>query len=116
VLAINKEYNVSVQLLNETHTPAEDITKEVEEEADEHRFYYQPSSGSNITVGDLDTDGNGVPLGITSKWTTTEAAIGTIKITLRHYAGNPPNKAIDDAVDNAKSSTDVAVEFSTKVQ
>ncbi len=115
VLAPNKEYNVSLQLLNETHTPAEDITEEVEEEADEHRVYYQPSSGSNITVSNLDTDTNGIPLGITSKWTTTDVATGTIKITLRHYAGNPPNKAIDDAVDNAKSSTDVAVEFSTSI-
>lgn len=116
VLAPSKTYNVSVQLLNETETPAEDITLEVEEEAEAHRFYYEPSGGSNITVAGLDNDPNGVPVGITSTWTTGAVATGTIAITLRHYGGNPPGKAVADLVTSTKSSTDIGVTFTTKIQ
>lgn len=116
VLAPSKSYNVTVQLLNETETPAEDITLEVEEEAEAHRFYYEPSGGSNITVAGLNNDPNGVPVGITSTWTTGAAATGSVAVTLRHYGGNPPGKDAADPVNSAKSSTDVAVTFTTKIQ
>jgi hypothetical protein len=116
VLAPNKTYNVSLQLLNKTVTPAENITEEVEDEAEAHRFYYTPSAGSNITVGNLNNDGNGVALGTTSTWTTTGAATGTLKVTLRHYAGNPPNKAAGDLVNSSKSATDIEVDFTTRIQ
>jgi hypothetical protein len=116
VLAPNKAYNVTLQLLNKTVTPAADITTEIASEAQAHRFYYQPSGGSNITVSGLNNDGMGIPLGITSTWTTTAAATGTVKITLRHYPGNPPNKASADEVNSPKSSTDIEVTFDTRVQ
>ena len=116
VLAPNKTYNVTVQLLNKTATPAEDVTLEVQSESQAHRFYYQPSAGSNITVANLNNDSNGIPLGITSIWTTTGTATGTLMVTLRHYPGNPPDKAAADPVNSNKSSTDVEVSFNTIVQ
>lgn len=116
VLQPNKTYNVSVQLLNKTVSPAEDITSEVAAESEAHRFYYEPSGAGNITVAGFNNDGNGVPVGITSTWTTGAAATGTIKVTLRHYPGNPPNKAASDPVNSSKSSTDIEVEFSTRLQ
>lgn len=116
VLAPSKTYNVTVQLLNKTETPVEDITLEVLGEKEAHRFYYEPSVGSGITVAGLDTDGAGVPLGVTSIWTTNAVANGKVKVTLRHYAGTPPNKAAGDLVNSSKSATDIEVEFNTKVQ
>ena len=116
VLAPNTTYNVTVQLLNKTENPAEDITVEVAEEGDAHRFYYQPSAGSNITVSDLNNDADGAPLGITSRWATGNAANGTVMVTLRHYGGNPPNKSANDPVNSPKSSTDIEVTFNTRVQ
>ncbi len=116
VLASNKTYNVAVQLLNKTVSPAEDVTLEVAAEPQAHRFYYQPSQGSNITVSGFNNDASGIPLGITSIWTTGAAATGTLKVTLRHYAGNPPNKELNDPVNSNKSSTDVEVDFVTRVQ
>ena len=116
VLAPNKTYNVTVQLLNKTVTPAKDITVEVVEEAAAHRFYYEPSSASNITVSGLNNDPSGIALGITSTWTTGAAATGSTKVTLRHYPGTPPNKAANDPVNSTKSSTDIEVDFSTSVQ
>lgn len=112
----SQSYNVSVLLLNETESPAEDITLEVAEEADAHRFYYEPEAGSNIIVSGLNNDGNGVPVGITSTWTTSSVANGKIKVTLRHYGGTPPGKAVEDLVNSSKSNTDIEVEFNTKVQ
>ncbi|NJO25392.1 MAG: hypothetical protein HC867_05905 [Bacteroidia bacterium] len=116
VLATNTTYNVTVQLLNKTENPPADITTEVAAEADAHRFYYEPIAGSNIAVSNLNNDGNGIPLGTTSTWTTTTAATGKVTVTLRHYAGNPPNKAAADPVNSSKSSTDIEVEFDTSVQ
>jgi len=116
VLSPSTSYNVSIQLLNETENPAEDVTEEVEEEATAHRFYYQPSAGSNITVSDLDNDPNGIPLGIHSTWTAGSVSTGNIKVTLRHYPGNPPGKAASDPIDSPKSGTDIEVTFVTKIQ
>lgn len=116
VLQTNKTYNVTLQLLNKTVNPAADITAEVAAEAQAHRFYYQPSVGSNISISGLNNDAAGTPLGITSTWTTGAAATGNVKVTLRHYPGNPPNKAVADDVNSSKSSTDIEVDFSTRVQ
>ncbi|MBC8033128.1 MAG: hypothetical protein H7Y03_03220 [Chitinophagaceae bacterium] len=116
VLSADKVYNVTVQLLNKTESPVADITEEVMEESEAHRFYYIPTAGSNIVVSGLDNDGNGVPLGVTGTWTTTGAATGKIQVTLRHYPANPPNKAPADGVDSQKSGTDIEVEFNTKIQ
>lgn len=120
VLAPSTTYNVSLQVLNRTVTPAEDITTEVEEEADAHRFYYEVSGGANLTVSNLDNDANGVPVGINSTWTTGAVSAGKLRITLRHYPGTPPNKAAADPVSSDKSDTDISTadigDFTVKVQ
>ena len=116
VLAPSKSYAVTVVLLDKTKTPVSNVTTEVAAEAAAHRFYYEPTAGSNITVSGLDNDGNGVPLGITSTWATGAVATSKIKVTLRHYPGTPPGKAAGDLVTSAKSDTDIEVEFNTKIQ
>lgn len=115
-LAPSTTYDVSLQLLNKTVNPAEDITEEVEEESNAHRFYFAPTAASNITVSDLDKDINGVDVGLTGVWTTGAAGNGSVKITLRHYPNDPPNKAAGDAVDSPKSGTDIEATFTTTVQ
>ncbi len=115
-LVPNKTYKVSMILLNKTKNPVDTISNEVQTESASHRIYYEPTSGSNINVTNLDVDGNGVPLGLKSDWVTTTAATGKIKITLRHYPSNPPNKAVGDLVNSTKSSTDIEVEFDTIIQ
>lgn len=115
-LAPARTYGVTVQLLNKTANPVADITTEVNDEANAHRFYYTPNATANITVGGLNNDAAGIPLGITSNWTTTAASIGKLTVTLRHYAGTPPNKALGDLVNDAKSATDIEVAFNTKIQ
>lgn len=116
VLLSSTSYTVSLQLLNKTTNPATDITTEIQAESDAHRFYYEPSAGSNITVSQLDNDTNGVPLGVNGTWAAGSASNGTLKITLRHYPGTPPGKETADPVNSAKSATDVEVVFNTRVQ
>ena len=115
VLSANTQYDVKIELLNKTVSPADTITNEVSEEAEAHRFYYTSSAGNNITVTNFDSDANGSPLGINSLWETDNASTGTMTITLRHYPGTPPDKQTADPVNSPKSSTDINIIFSTKI-
>jgi hypothetical protein len=110
VLAPGKTYDMAVLLLNETETPPEDITEEVEEEADDHQFYFVPS-GVNVSISNLNTDADGLPLGTTSRWTTTTASVGTVKIVLKH---KPGIKAAGDPI--TKGDTDIELDWTTRVQ
>jgi hypothetical protein len=115
-LSANTLYNVRLELLNKTVSPADTITNEVKDEAEAHRFYYIPSAGNNIVVNNLDADANGAPLGIHSQWATGSPGTGTIAVTLRHYPGTPPDKQTADPVNSPKSSTDINIVFSTTLQ
>lgn len=113
-LVAGKTYKVQLQLLDETKTPADNVTEEIQEEGHDHRFYFEPSI-ANITVTGLDQDKNNVSLGLNSTWTTAVAGgSGTMKITLRHYPNG--GKAEADLVSSTKSSTDAEVVFPTLVQ
>lgn len=112
-LAPNKSYNVELVLLDKTKNPIEVTSEEVLDEADDHRFYFE-SSAVNITISNLSNDANGIPVGLTSTWTTGAVSTGKVKIILRHYENG--GKAATDTVNDPKSSTDVEVEFDAKVQ
>lgn len=114
-LARNTVYNVRVELLNKTVSPADTITNEVIDEGAAHRFYYTASAGNNITITNEDVDADGGILGVNTRWTTGAAATGTMTVTLRHYPGTPPDKQNIDPVFSPKSSTDVAIVFVTAV-
>ena len=49
-LNANTVYDGSIVLLNETEMPAENITVEVEEEDDEHQFFYTVGSGLDVAT------------------------------------------------------------------
>lgn len=110
ILAPSKTYNMAITVSNESVTPAEDITAEISAEGNDHQFYFEPS-GANVTVSNLNTDGSGLPLGLTSTWTTGAASNGTVKITLKH---KPGIKAAGDAV--TKGDTDIELNWVTRVQ
>lgn len=113
-LQANRQYNFEVELLDKTKNPVADITEEVEEEADEHRMYF--ITGNNINISQLNTDGAGLPLGTTGVLATAGAGTSTLRVVLRHYGGNPPNKAANDPVDSPKSSSDADVTFNVTIQ
>lgn len=103
-------YTGAVQLLNETESPADNITEEVENEGDEHEFFY--SSDADLTIVKTDTDENGNPLGIETTVTAGAAGNGTVTVILKHE----PTKPNDGTSAGAGGSTDVEVTFAVSVQ
>lgn len=87
----------------------EDITEEVEAEADEHQFFYIPGgdAASRVTVAIDDQDGNGLPLGLEFTLTVSDGgdATGTMQVVLSHYDEGPK-----DGV-NQSDESDVDLEF-----
>jgi hypothetical protein len=109
--AASTTYNGTVVLLNETETPAENITTEVEEEDDEHQFFYTTGGTINITTANFNLDGNGNVLGTTFDVTTGAASTGSYTITLRHEP-TKPNTGLADA----GGETDISATFQVTIQ
>ncbi len=106
----NANYAGTIQLLNATENPADDITLEVEEEADEHEFFYTNTAGLTITKTDVDVNNN--PVGIETTLATGAASTGSITVVLKHE----PTKPNDGTAAGAGGSTDVEVTYAISVQ
>lgn len=113
-LQVNKTYAGVVLLLNETLTPAEDITLEVEEEGVDHQFFYT-FSNSIATVNYTDFDANNKPIGITFSLTTTSADVGNLTVILRHLPNKAGTGVSAGSITNAGGETDVEATFSLTV-
>lgn len=109
VLNANRNHTCTIEVLNESINPAENITTEVVAEAVDHQFYFEPVT-AKIIVDISDKDSNGLPLGVSSTWNTGSAGNGTIKITLKH---KPGVKASGDPV--TKGETDIEVNFIAQI-
>jgi len=108
-LVASTTYNGTITLSNETEQPAEDITAEVSEEADEHQFFFTSSIGSIVYA---DTDSNGSPVGLAFTLTTNTATTGNLTITLRHEPSKSASGVSDGDITNAGGSTDIQITFS----
>jgi hypothetical protein len=109
-------YAGSIRLLNETEDPAENVTEEIEEEDDEHQFFYAPSSDLNVEVEYGNFDGNGNPLGTMFMLTTGEASSGALTFTLIHEPDKSGDGVSEGDITNAGGSTDIEVTFELEVQ
>jgi hypothetical protein len=92
----------------------ESITEEIEEEADEHQFFFIPEGdmAQRLQVTVTDQDSNGLPLGLefdlqVTPGTTTS---GTLRIVLSHFDEEPKN-----GVDRS-SETDIDLVFPVRIQ
>ena len=104
VLTANTSYTISTTFLDESKTPAYNITEEVQEESYEHLVCYV-SSGSAPEVQITDQDKKKYPLGLAGTIKTTTAGNGSIKVSLKHM---PDKKA---ATPCSTGETDVEVTF-----
>jgi hypothetical protein len=114
-LAANTSYNGSLQLLNESVNPAEDITVEVQEEAEDHQFFFQ-NNISGLSIAYTDEDENGHPIGLSSKISTTGSGSGTITVTLRHEPNKTAAGVSTGDITNAGGETDIEVTFDVEIQ
>ena len=122
-------YTLSLELYNELYKSTEEgynISEEVAEEADEHQFFFEWTDGvfSNPTGnGNIDNksdpvnygssvDSNGLPLGLTTSWTTsTTATTGTksFRILLKHQ---PEIKSATSTSADGESDLDLSFTIS----
>jgi len=114
-LPASRAYTVSVAVLNESVSPAANITAEIQAEDEAHQFFYQVA-GANLTMTYADSDGNGKPVGLITTGVTGAASSGTLKVTLRHQPDkNGANVSAGD-ITNAGGETDIEVTFPVTVQ
>lgn len=115
-LMANSTYTMAVTLLNESETPAENITTEVEEEGTKHQFFFEQSSGLNLTIAYADTDDDGKPIGLSNTANTGAASNGSLTITLRHEPDKSASGVSGGNLTNAGGATDIEVTFDIVVE
>ncbi len=129
------DYQLSVHFWNELEDPAEEITGEIGDEAEEHQVFFTgtgvegPATGTNpdavMTHAYADTDGEGLPVGLLNDVTTLQVGTGQLEVTLRHlpFENDEPVKAEGMAEDVASGGfgaiggdNDIQVTFNIEVE
>jgi len=124
-LTAGVNYTLSLSLINElaeVTSPEYNITEEVEEEGDEHMFFFawtgdvfsDPTGTGNIdnradAVNYEDEDEGGLPIGIVTSWTAGAASSsGTFRVVLKHQ---PDLKTETSGSDTGESDLDIEFEI-----
>lgn len=110
-LVSDMQYDVSIELLNELESPAEDITAEVEEEADDHQFFFVIEEDLDLTYSYNDEDSDGNPIGLSTSWVTGNASSGAVTVILRHEPTKP-----NDGLSDAGGETDIEIDFEFTIE
>lgn len=105
LLKANSVYTVAVQFLDDTKSPAGDVTTDIYDRRNYHLICFAVT-GANLTVARTDLDTNTPPLqvGLQDAFTTTGASSGSLNVQLRHQ----PNAKNGDCT---PGSTDADVNF-----
>ena len=104
VLAANTSYTISTSFLDESKSPAYNVTEEILEDGYEHLVCYT-SSGSAPAVQITDLDKKKDPLGLAGTLKTTTAGNGSLQIILKHI---PDKKSTTPC---STGETDIEVTF-----
>lgn len=118
---VNHVYTCSILLLDETKSPADTISNEVEEEAVDHMFFFNSLSplgapysvylnNSMTTIKYLDLDANNRGIGLSTLWTAPSMPMAKAPLTveLKHQPG------VKDGT-YAPGETDIQVNFKLQV-
>jgi len=113
--ATNTSYTGTLSILNETVSPADNITLEIKEEDKDHQFFFSfTNSIATATYGDVDGDGN--PVGLEFNLETSASGSGNFTITLRHEPNKLGSGVSSGDIANAGGETDVQVTFGITVE
>lgn len=109
-LKANASYRVSVLFLDETQSPAGDVTAEIKERQNYHLICFTPLN-ANVTVKrtDLDTNVPALEVGLQDLFTTGAASTGQLNVQLRHQP-NAKNGSCDPG------STDADVTYTVNIK
>jgi hypothetical protein len=107
-LNLSKTYFVSLELLNESVSPAENISDEVLAEGAQHLFCFETAIGGNLLINRTDSDGT-YEIGLSSKWTTMNVSNGSVLIKLKHQPG------IKNGLCDV-GETDIELDFKVEIQ
>jgi hypothetical protein len=129
-VSLNKgtSYTLELTLINElakSTDPEYDITAEVEEEGEEHMFFYSwtnnvfsdPAGNGNVdnradAVHYEDEDGNGLPIGLHTTWTSAAAAAsGKFQVILKHQ---PDLKSATSTVADGEDDLNITFDIQIK--
>ena len=114
-LTANTTYNGTVEFLNESINPADNITEEIEAEDEDHQIFYQLANGlGSLTYTDLDA--NNKPVGLTFSYQTSTATSGNIIVTLKHLPNKSASGVSTGDITNAGGSTDAQVTLPITIQ
>ncbi len=98
-LLANANYELTLEFLNESVNPPEDITEEIEEEADDHLVIFKKSTSINISFNITDRDSKNLPVGLKSTVATGAISNGTITVLLKHQPGVKNGQEAPGSVD-----------------
>ena len=108
-------YTGSITILNETESPAENVTEEVEEEDKDHQFFFE-TTVTGLTVEYTDFDGDGNPVGLSTILTTGSAGSGNLTVTLKHEPDKSASGVSDGDMTNAGGETDISVTWAITIE
>lgn len=115
-LQANMSYTGALDLKNESESPAESITEEIEAEQEDHQFFFSTGGGLDLTVAYNDQDASGNPLGLSTNLSTGAASSGTLSVTLRHQPDKSASGVKGGDISNAGGETDIEVTFDVDIQ
>ena len=108
-------YQASIQLLNELEEPTLDINEEINEEKEEHQFFYLFENGALETTYS-DKDANDLPVGLSFTIKPLLAGVQSFNLVLKHE----PNKSAEGVAAGdmtlAEGSTDLDISFQLNVE
>ena len=113
-LLTNTKYIGSLRLLDESQTPAKDVTSQVVAEKDAHIFRYTVKGDvlNAVVISDLDKDSKGLDFGLTFRAATLPGKVtilaGVINVILEHH--DDGNKA------GATFDTDINQDFPFEIR
>ena len=101
-------YAVSINLRNESVSPAVDLTGQVQAESIQHQFFFDLGDLA-MTLSNFDLDPNGMRLGLNFNAQTLATSAGALKITLLHDPDKNAEGVASGDITNAGGSTDLEV-------
>ena len=113
-LTANTSYSMTIEVLDESKTPAANITNDIRAEQDDHLFVYTADPAALLTYTYGDRDSRNFPVGLVGTVRTGAAGTGKLNVRLLHQ---PPVNGV--AVKNgttASGTDDVNLDFTLTVR